>query len=303
MPSQPILEAIAGFKRSRAERAGKPPPSLAILRETFAPGGKPFPLPSDVKVAPTTIAGTPATWLDPPGCDPDRVVLFLHGGGYQIGSLASHGELAARIGREARARVLFLDYPLAPEHPFPAAFDATVAAWRALCADRRGANMAIAGDSAGGGLTLAVLEALRDANDPLPAAAAVMSPQVDATLSGASFEDRADRDPIFVPPMIRKLVADYLAGADPRTPAASPLFGSLAGLPPLLIQVGSEELLFSDAERLASAAKAAGVDATLEVGDQLFHDYQAVANAPEAIQATARIGEFLRAAFSRQRDT
>jgi monoterpene epsilon-lactone hydrolase len=295
MPSQSIHEAIEIFKRGRAERVGKPPPSIAILREHFAPAGKPHPLPADVAVSPTTIAGVPASWLDAPTVRTDRVVVFLHGGGYQLGSLASHGELASRIGREARARVLFLDYPLAPEHPFPAAIEATLAAWRSLCVDRAGATMAIAGDSAGGGLALAVMEALRDASEPLPASAAVMSPQVDVTLSGASFTERADRDPIFVKPMIEKLVADYLAGADPRTPGASPLLGSLAGLPPLLVQVGSEELLFSDSERLATAANAAGVAVTLDIGEGLFHVYQSVATAAEAQQATARIGAFLRA--------
>ncbi|HEY6034703.1 MAG TPA: alpha/beta hydrolase [Kofleriaceae bacterium] len=294
MPSQPIQDTIAAFQQRRADRAGKPPPSLAQLRATFAAGGEQFPIPADVAVTPTKLANVPAAWLDPPEAKRDRVVLFLHGGGYQIGSLASHGELAARIGREARARVLFLDYPLAPEHPFPAAIDAALATWRALSADHPAATIALAGDSAGGGLALALMEALRDAKEPLPAAAALMSPHVDLTLSGASFTERADRDPIFAAPMIQKLVGDYLAGADPRTPRASPLFGSLAGLPPLLIQVGSEELLYSDAERLATAATAAGVEVTYDVAEGLFHVYQAVATAPEAQQATAQVGAFLR---------
>lgn len=294
MPSQPIQDTIAAFQQRRADRAGKPPPSVAQLREAFTAGGQPFPIPAGVTVTPTKIANTPGSWLDGPGVATDRVVLFLHGGGYQLGSLASHGELAARIGREARARVLFLDYPLAPEHPFPAAIDATLAAWRELAADHPASTIALAGDSAGGGLALAVMMTLRDAKEPLPAAAALMSPHVDLTLSGASFTERADRDPIFVAPMIQKLVADYLGGADPRTPRASPLFGSLAGLPPLLVQVGSEELLYSDAERLATAATAAGVEVTYECAEGLFHVYQAVATAPEAVSATAQIGAFLR---------
>jgi len=294
MPSKPIQDTIAAFHQRRADRAGKPPPSVAQLRESFTAGGQPFPIPADVTVTATKIASTPGSWLDGPGVATDRVVLFLHGGGYQLGSLASHGELAARIGREARARVLFLDYPLAPEHPFPAAVDATLAAWRALVTDHPASTIALAGDSAGGGLALVVMEALRDAKESLPAAAALMSPHVDMTLSGASFTERADRDPIFVAPMIQKLVADYLAGADPRTPRASPLFGSLAGLPPLLVQVGSEELLYSDAERIATQARAAGVEVTYECAEGLFHVYQAVATAPEAVSATAEIGAFLR---------
>src|SRR3569833_1107931 len=128
MPSKPIQDTIAAFHQRRTDRAGKPPPSVAQLRESFTAGGQPFPIPADVKVTPTKIASTPGSWLDGPGVATDRVVLFLHGGGYQLGSLASHGELAARIGRGARARGRVRGYPLAPAPPFPAAVDATHAA-------------------------------------------------------------------------------------------------------------------------------------------------------------------------------
>jgi epsilon-lactone hydrolase len=194
-------------------------------------------------------------------------------------------------------RVLFPEYRLAPEHPFPAAIDDVLAAWRWLRTDQGqgAAGLAVAGASAGGGLAVALLAATRDAGEALPAAAVLMSPTVDLTSSGASMTDRADQDPISTPAMLRQFASDYLAGADPRTPLASPLFGSLSGLPPLLVQVGTADVLLSDAERLATAAAEAGVDVTLEVGEGLPHVYQLMLGTPEAAQATERIGKFLRA--------
>ena len=205
-----------------------------------------------------TAGGVPAHWLTAPGADTGRVLLFLHGGGYELGSVRSDGELAARLGRASGMRVLFPEYRLAPEHPFPAAIDDVRAAWRWLRAgqDVSARSIAVAGDSAGGGLAVALLVALRDAGQPLPAAAALMSPTVDLTSSGASMTERADQDPISTPAMLAQFASDYLAGADPKTPLASPLFAALAGLPPLLIQVGTADLLLSDSERLAAAAAA-----------------------------------------------
>jgi monoterpene epsilon-lactone hydrolase len=193
-------------------------------------------------------------------------------------------------------RVLFPEYRLAPEHPFPAAVDDTLAAWRWLRADQGLAarSLALAGDSAGGGLAVALLVALRDAGQALPAAAVLMSATVDLTCSGASMTERADQDPVSTLALLRQLASDYLAGADPKTPLASPLFASLAGLPPLLIQVGTADLLLSDAERLAAAATEAGVDVTLQVGQGLPHVYQLLLGTPEAAQATEQIGTFLR---------
>jgi monoterpene epsilon-lactone hydrolase len=291
-----MIEARETFVRIRREREGKPWPPLAVLRAGFAPGAKPFALPPDVAVTSTDCAGTPALWLDAPGVRPDRVVVFFHGGGYVMGSIETHGELAARVARAAGARALFLEYPLAPERPFPAAVDAAVAAVGSLAVP--GPQLAFVGDSAGGGLAVAVLQALRDAGAPLPAVAAVISPLVDLTVSGASVTERADRDPMLGGAGIAAIAAAYLGGADPRSPRASPLFASLAGLPPLLVQVGSDEVLFSDAERLVQAARAAGVDATLDVGEGLFHVYQAVADAPEAVLATDRLGAFVRRSWS-----
>ena len=209
----------------------------------------------------------------------------------------SDGELAARLGRASGMRVLFPEYRLAPEHPFPAAIDDVLAAWRWLRTDQdlSAPSIAVAGDSAGGGLTVALLVALRDAGEALPAASALMSPTVDLTSSGASMTERADQDPISTPAMLRQFAAAYLAGADPKTPLASPLFASLTGLPPLLVQVGTADLLLSDAERLAAAATEAGVDVRLEVGEGLTDVYQLLLGTPEAAQATEQIGKFLRA--------
>jgi epsilon-lactone hydrolase len=225
------------------------------------------------------------------------VLLFMHGGGYELGSVRSDGELAARLGRASGMRVLFPEYRLAPENPFPAAIDDVLTAWRWLRADQdlSAPSIAVAGDSAGGGLATALLVATRDGGQPLPAAGVLMSPTVDLTSSGASMTDRVDQDPISTPAMLRQFAADYLAGADPKTPLASPLFASLAGLPPLLIQVGTADLLFSDAQRLAAAADQAGVDVTLEIGEGLPHVYQLLLGTPEAAEATERIGKFLRA--------
>jgi monoterpene epsilon-lactone hydrolase len=297
MPSQAMQDAIDALWDRRKASAGQVPPALAERRAAFVPGDRLYPVPDDVLVTEVTAGGVPAHWLDAPGTDAGRVLVFLHGGGYEFGSLRSDGELAARLGRASGMRVLFPEYRLAPEHPFPAAIDDVLAAWRWLRTgqDRPAASMAVAGASAGGGLAAALLVATRDAGEALPAAAALMSPTVDLTSSGASMTERADQDPISTPVMLRQFAADYLAGADPKTPLASPLFAALAALPPLLIQVGTADLLLSDAERLAAAAARAGVDVTLEIGEGLPHVYQLLLGTPEAAEATEQIGKFLRA--------
>jgi monoterpene epsilon-lactone hydrolase len=297
MPSQAMQDAINVIRERQRASASQPPPTLKELRATFVPGDRLHPVPDDVLVRDVNAGGVPAHWLDAPGVDTDRVLLFLHGGGYELGSLRSDGELAARLGRASGMRVLFPEYRLAPEHPFPAAIDDVLAAWRWLRTDQNlsAGSLAVAGDSAGGGLTVALLVATRDTAEALPAAAVPMSPTVDLTSSGASMTERVDQDPISTPALLASFASDYLAGADPKTPLASPLFASLAGLPPLLVQVGTADLLLSDSERLAAAATAAGVDVTLEVGEGLPHVYQLLRGTPEAAEATERIGKFLRA--------
>jgi monoterpene epsilon-lactone hydrolase len=292
-----MQDLIDGFRKQQQASAGQALPPLHEWRAAFAPAGRVNPVPDDVLVTDVTAGGVPAHWLAAPGADASRVLLFLHGGGFELGSLRSDGELAARLGRASGMRVLFPEYRLAPEHPFPAAIDDVLAAWRWLRTDQglSASSLAVAGDSAGGGLAVALLAATRDAGEALPAAATLMSPTVDLTSSGASMTERVDQDPFSTPAMLRQFAAAYLAGADPETPLASPLFASLSGLPPLLIQVGTADLLLSDSERLARAATAAGVDVTLEVGAGLPHVYQILLGTPEAAEATERIGKFLRA--------
>src|SRR6187551_3598143 len=201
MPSQAMHDAIDAERDRRNAAVGQVAPSLEERRAAFAPADRVYPIPDDVLVTEVVAGGVPAHWLDPPGADTGRLLLFLHGGGYVFGSLRSHGELAARLGRVGRMRVLFPEYRLAPEHPFPAAFDDVLSAWHWLEADQNvGANsIAVAGDSAGGGLSVALLVALRDAGEASPAAAVLMSPTVDLTNPGASISERVDQDSILTP--------------------------------------------------------------------------------------------------------
>jgi monoterpene epsilon-lactone hydrolase len=296
MPSQAMEELIDALRDRQKATASQAAPALEERRAAFAPAGRLHPMPDDVRVTEVSAGGVPAHWLAAPGAETGRVLLFLHGGGYELGSLRSDGELAARLGRASGMRVLFPEYRLAPEHPFPAAIDDVLTAWHWLRTgqDLSAKSIALAGASAGGGLTVALLVATRDAGEALPAAAVLMSPTVDLTSSGASMTERADQDPFSTPAMLRQLASDYLAGADPKTPLASPLFASLSGLPPLLVQAGTADLLFSDSERLAAAAAEAGVHVTLEIGEGLPHVYPIMFGTPEAAKATEQIGKFLR---------
>ncbi len=296
MPSEAMQDVLALLRDRQKADHRRAPATVEEARAGFAPAGAIHPIPDDVLVNEVNAGGVPAHWLDAPGAKGDRVLLFLHGGGFQFGSLRSDGELAARLGRASGLRVLFPEYRLAPEHPFPAAIDDARAAWRWLRTDQRlsAQSIAVAGDSAGGGLTVSLLVATRDAGDALPAAVVLMSPTVDLTSSGASMTDRVDQDPISTPALLRQLASDYLAGANPKTPLASPLFASLSGLPPMLVQVGTADLLLSDSQRLADAAAAAGVEVHLEVGEGLPHVYPLMLGTPEAAEATVRIGKFLR---------
>lgn len=296
MPSQAMQALIDEIREQRRSRNGQAPPTLQELRADFAPAGRVHPVPEDVTVTEVTAGGVASHWLTAPGVDSGRVLLFLHGGGFKLGSLHSDGELAARLGRASGMRVLFPEYRLAPEHPFPAAVEDVMATWNWIREDQKlsASSVAVAGASAGGGLAVALLVAAREAGEALPAAAVLMSPTVDLTGSGASMTERAEHDPFSTPEMLRQFARDYLAGADPRTALASPLFASLAGLSPLLVQVGTADVLLSDSERLAAAASEAGVDVTLKVGEGLPHVYPIMAGTPEAAQATDEVGSFLR---------
>ncbi len=254
-----------------------------------------MPPPEDVAFAAVDASGVPAEWADAPGAVADRCLLYLHGGGYVMGSIATHRGLVAGLSRAGRTRVLSVDYRLGPEHPFPAAVDDAVAAYRFLLADGFAPRkIAIAGDSAGGGLALAALVALRDAGDPLPRVGICISPWLDLTMSGASMDTRASLDPMLDRAGLQLMADAYLAGADPKAPTASPMFADLVGLPPLLIHVGSAETLLDDSIRFAERAKSAGVDVILEEWEEMIHVWHAFAALlPEGRQAIDRIGGFL----------
>jgi acetyl esterase/lipase len=224
------------------------------------------------------------------------VIYYLHGGGYTMGSISTHRELISRLSRAARARAFAIDYRLAPEDPFPAAVEDSTSAYRWLISSGVDpARLAIAGDSAGGGLTLATLVALRDKGDPLPAAAVCLSPWVDLEGLGESMTARDEVDPMVHRDSLLVAAKAYLGHADPHTPLAAPLYADLRGLPPLLIQVGTAETLFDDATRLAERARAAGVEVVVEPWDEMFHVWQFCASLlPEGQQAIDRIGEFVR---------
>jgi len=244
--------------------------------------------------------GVPAEWIVPQGVQSTRVILFLHGGSFNSGSIVSHRTLAGNVALASKARSLLIEYRLAPEHPFPAAVEDAVAAYEWLLAQGCApSQIVLAGDSAGGTLTLALLIHLRDHNKPMPAAAVCLSPAPDLTFSGESWILNAKKDLMLDARKERKAVEIYLRGADPRAPLASPYFGDLRGLPPLLIQIGSHELLLSDSTRLAEKAKAAGVDVTLEVWPGMQHEWQFAAKIlPEGKRAISRIGAFVETAFS-----
>ena len=245
---------------------------------------------------PVDAGGVSAQWISAPGARDDRVLLYLHGGGYVIGSVHSHRDLIARLSAASGCRVLGLDYRLAPEHPFPAPVEDATAAYRWLLDQGVApAQIAIAGDSAGGGLTAATLLSLRDAGTPLPAAAVMLSPWVDLEGEGASMKTRADVDPMVKRELVLGMAETYLAGGDPRQPLAAPLHAALEGLPPLLIHVGDHETLLDDSVRFAEKARVAGVDVTLEVWGEMVHVWHLFADElPQAQRAIERVGEFLR---------
>jgi len=287
------LEMIVNMLRSTRPAEE---PSVEQMRVTLEQMASAFSPPADATLEPVDAGGVAAEWVSTPEAARDRTILYLHGGGYVIGSIRTHRDLAIRLSRAARARVLLIDYRLAPEHPHPAAVEDSTAAYRWLLA--QGAiptRMAIAGDSAGGGLTVATLVALRDAGVQLPAAAACLSPWVDLEGLGESMTTKADVDPMVQPEPLRRMGAHYLGGKDPRTPLAAPLYADLSGLPPLLIQVGTAETLLDDSTRLAERARKAGVEVVLEPWDDMIHVWQAFASIlPEGQQAIDRIGAFLR---------
>ncbi len=287
------LQSIVSLLRSRP---GPETPDIGYSRAAYEKlavllGGAP-----DAKCEKVDADGVPAEWVAAPGIDSQRAVLYLHGGGYAIGSINTHRRLAYDISAASSARVLLIDYRLAPEHPFPAAVDDAAKAWRWLLqqgftSDR----LAIAGNSAGGGLTIATLVNLRDRKLGLPACAVAISPWIDLEGQGASITTRAAQDPMVQKAGLLWMAGLYLAGKDPRTPLAAPLHADLTGLPPVLVQVGTAETLLDDATRLAEKLYRAGGDVRLAVWPDMLHVFPFFAPIlSEGRDGCREIGQFIR---------
>lgn len=251
---------------------------ISELRISFDEMMAATPIPADVEASEGSLGGIPVVHVDVAGTDSQKAIMYLHGGAYSIGSAASSVALASDLARRAGSRLVSVDYRLAPEHPYPAAVEDAIAVYRGLLdSGLSSTRIAIAGESAGAGLAAATLVALEDEGLPRPSSAFLMSPWVDLTLSGDSITERAAVDPALTPDGLHRRAADYLAGADAASGLISPIYADLSGLPPLLIQVGSHEILLDDATRLATRAAAAEIAVTLEVTPGVPHVFQAFA--------------------------
>jgi monoterpene epsilon-lactone hydrolase len=248
-----------------------------------------------VKIRPVIAASVPSEWLVPPQAPPDHALLYIHGGAWFMGSTNTHRGLVSYIAYESKIRVLSINYRLAPEHPFPAGLEDCEIAYEWLQQNGIPAdNIVIAGDSAGGNLTLALLVTLRDAGKPLPAGAVALSPATDLAFTGESIRTHLKVDPIFATMKPNTTIEDYITDHDPHEPLISPLYANLVGLPPLLIQVGDHEILLDDAVRFGERARAAGVDTEVVVWPGMFHVFQVYTPIlPEARQAITQIADFI----------
>lgn len=294
--ASPQAETIKAALRQVRHGRVEPAPTLEQQREAANGFAAATGEPTGVRYEATVCNGVPAQWVIPEGASGDRVIQYLHGGGYVLCSMHTHSRLVGHIAKATGCRALNVDYRLAPEHPHPAAVVDSVIAYQWLLEhgfDPR--HLAIAGDSAGGGLTMATLVALRDQGVALPAAAVPMSPWVDLEGTGASMQTRADVDLLVGAVGLKGMAELFLQGQSALDPLAAPLHADLRGLPALYIQVGDEETLLDDSVRLADKARAAGVDVRLDVFAEMQHVFQLSAgNLPEADDAVARIGEWLR---------
>ncbi len=288
------LETIVDLLRSTNPIQGD---TVLEMRAAMEAGSAATPVPEGVTFTPVDAGGVPAEWNDAESVRQDHVVVYFHGGGYCMGSLNTHRGHTARFSQLANLRVLSVNYRLGPEHPHPAAVQDAVAAYRFVLDQGIAAGKtALAGDSAGGGLTVAALLAIRDHGLPLPGCAAGISSWTDLTASGDSIKTKADEDPMIGGTDALQLMVDAYVGVDgdKKAPLASPLFADLSGLPPLLLQVGTAEVLLDDSTRLAERAEAAGVDVTLKVWQDMFHVWHAFAEMlPEGMEAMQELADYV----------
>jgi epsilon-lactone hydrolase len=273
-------------------------PSLGLdeMRASYATFAGMTSVPDGVTWSEVDVDGVPAIWADAEGGATDRVLQYVHGGGYVVGSADFYRNFTGHLAKALGCRVLNVDYRLAPEHPHPAPVEDSVKAYRWLLAQGiEPGHIAVSGDSAGGGLTIATLVSVRGADLPMPAAAVPLSPWVDMEATGESMVTNAEVDVLVNPDVAKGMAEAFLGGSDPRDPLASPLHADLTGLPPLYIQVGGHEALLDDSTRLAQRAEDAGVDCRIDVFPEMQHVFQlAAGNLPEADDAIGRIAEFLR---------
>jgi monoterpene epsilon-lactone hydrolase len=290
--SDPLEYALDWQRRlGEANQAAQGIDDVRAINDRFM-GERAGAIPHDVKIGQVDADGVPAEWVSVESPEAGPVILFLHGGGYMLGSAAENRSWSARLARAIGGRVFVPDYRLAPEHAWPAQVEDSAAAYRWLLGQGVAAgDIVVLGESAGGGLAIALLVALRDAGVELPAAAVVTSPLVDFTLASESLTTRADADQFVTREVLGMMMDAVLQGQDAR--AAAPLFRSLEGLPPLLVQVGTPEAIYDDSRRLVEAARDAGVDATLEPWEGMFHLWHGFPELPQAAAATDRIGEFV----------
>ena len=247
---------------------------------------------AEVRRAPVSADGVPCEWLIPRNSPKDHVLLYLHGGGFVYGMTPPHLQMVAYLAKKAGIRSLMVDYRLGPDHPFPAALDDCVTAYRWLLKQGISAqNIVVAGDSAGGNLTITTMMKLRDSGEPLPAAAACLSPAADLTTRENNL--KAPQDPLLPPKAITLYHNAYVAQNDARDPLISPVFGDWHGLPPLLVHAGEDEILRDDAVRIEQIARAAGVDVRLEIYPRMWHVWQINAGLPQAVQSLDDIAQFL----------
>ena len=257
-------------------------------------------LPSEVKLENCQISGIKAVWIITPQSNSENIILYLHGGGYMEGSLKSHQDLAMRIGRVSKAKILLIDYRLAPENPFPAAINDVVSCYEWLNKNQKvpPSKIIFAGDSAGGGLTISSLLKLRELGFELPCAAICLSPWTDLAMEGNSINNNSNSDKFLKIWDVMFMASLYIQNNDPKNPYISPIYGDLKGLPPLLIQVGSSELILDDSVRLAEKAKEAGVEVELDIWEDMIHVFQAFADwAQEGKDAIKKVGEFAQSHF------
>ncbi len=290
MPSQEFLNVVEQIKKLPALTTLEPNDWREDFNERQV-----FAAPEGATYESVDVDGVPCEWITPKDLASERVYLYLHGGGYVVGTLDSHRHLVACTAIAGDAKALNVDYRMGPEYPFPAAVDDAVTAYRFLLSQGHDPkNIVIGGDSAGGGLATATLLRLRDEGDALPAGAALLSPWTDLALTGESLSTRADIDPSVKAGALHYLSQWYLNGADATQPLASPIYGDLSGLPPLFIQVGTAEILYDDSSRLAERATAAGVEVEFRAYEDMFHVFQImVLTVPESRQAVDEIGGFI----------